>query len=106
MLTTSGDNFHTENIVQFVSNQRDLSDNDKNLEFADISTLKSHRGWVALSNQVGDKESRVLKGLQVKLLSGIGFSQSEVDYTRGIIAGLRWVMTAPDVAQKRYKRED
>ena len=72
-----------------------------------IAELARHPGWAALERKVAEAETkwseRFARGA---LLSWIPIDQRELDYKRGMYAGMRWILKNPTRAEKALSEVD
>ena len=81
----------------------ELSEDERRTRYAEITSLKSHKGWLALVDALKDKEAKTQKLAYLRIMSA-SFNEREADYMRGLMTGLRWARTAPVNAEKAWNR--
>ena len=79
---------------------KSVTSEQRRLELSEVASLTHIKAFVTLMGEIEEREKRALKEAEVRLLNG-EFDTREADYTRGFVAGLRWVVSAPKVAERR-----
>jgi hypothetical protein len=77
---------------------------------AELAVLARSSSWPALEAEVGRKKELIERFLTRKLLRGLEpVNQREVDFLRGVIEGLTWLVNRPqraEVSLERYLAEN
>lgn len=73
-----------------------------------LAALAQHPSWGELEAEVGRKEERLRKVLLAQVLGNAPVSQRNIDYVRGFIGGMNWLIAQPSSAEntlEAYLRE-
>jgi hypothetical protein len=69
-----------------------------------LATLSQHPSWPDLEDEVRRKEERLQKHILAKCMSPVApINQREVDYIRGFINGMNWLVMVPTNAESRLE---
>jgi hypothetical protein len=72
---------------------------------ATLTALSKHASWAELEAEVDRKEQRLQKLVLAKVLGGSGeFNQREIDYLRGFVQGMKWLVAVPVTAESSLER--
>ena len=76
---------------------------------AEFTALSKHPSWPEFEAEVGRKITRLEKVILSRVLSSTTeFTQREIDYMRGFVNGMKWLVAVPAGAEQRlenYLRE-
>lgn len=85
-----------------------LSDEDRRLltqRQAELTALSKHPSWPELEKEVGRKQTRLEKHILARTLGSTSeFSQREIDYLRGFVNGMKWLVAVPVSAESSLER--
>lgn len=73
----------------------------------DLTALAKHPSWPILEGEVERKRARLEKYLLAKLLGSMpttAINEHEVDYLRGFIQGMTWLVAVPTHAEVTLER--
>ena len=77
---------------------------------AELSALAKHPSWSELESEVVRKKSVIERHLTRRILTGVEpVNQREVDFLRGVMEGLSWLVNRPhqaSVSLERYLAEN
>ena len=79
---------------------KSVTSEQRRLELSEVASLSYIKAFVTLIGEIEEREKRALKEAEIHLLSG-ELDIREADYIRGFVTGLRWVVSAPKVAERR-----
>jgi len=86
---------------------RQLSDETKRVlaqRQAAFTALAQHPSWPEFEQEVGRKIGRLEKVVLARVLNSQSeFSQREIDYLRGFVNGMRWLVAVPAGAESRLE---
>jgi hypothetical protein len=71
---------------------------------AEFTALSKHPSWPEFEAEVGRKVTRLEKVILARVLnSTTEFSQREIDYMRGFVNGMKWLVAVPAGAEARLE---
>jgi hypothetical protein len=71
---------------------------------AEFTALSKHPSWPEFEAEVGRKVARLEKVILARVLSSTTeFTQREIDYMRGFVNGMRWLVAVPSGAEARLE---
>ena len=72
---------------------------------ATLTALSKHPSWPELEAEVGRKLARLEKHILARTLGNpTEFSQREIDYLRGFVNGMKWLVAVPVSAESSLER--
>lgn len=87
---------------------RRLTDEDRRLlvqRQANLTALTKHPSWPELEAEVERKQTRLEKHILARTLgSTAAFEQREIDYLRGFVNGMKWLVAVPVSAENSLER--
>jgi hypothetical protein len=69
-----------------------------------LAALSQHPSWPELEDEVKRKEERLRKHILSRFLSTEAVDQRQVDYLRGFINGMNWLVAVPTSAEDTLER--
>jgi hypothetical protein len=71
---------------------------------AAFTSLAKHPSWSEFEQEVGRKVTRLEKVILARVLSSnVEFTQREIDYMRGFVNGMKWLIAVPNGAEARLE---
>jgi hypothetical protein len=72
---------------------------------ANLTALTKHPSWRELEAEVERKQVRLEKHILARTLGNTSeFSQREIDYLRGFVNGMKWLVAVPGSAESSLER--